>query len=180
MEVINSHTANLCLAIWEGTLNGLFLPMAGTTNTEGLTSKPLTEECEHMVALLSGQKKMLFCIQIDRQKKESYCKYMGNTSTVGSEVKVHKQSCRNGSVCKSQHGHFCQGSERQLLWMQGHMILDSWAVLQVWRQASKTPPTLWSAVSCFPKKKMQKAKPSILQDARVVSHSRQANAVVHA
>lgn len=126
--------------------------MAGTTNTEGLTSKPLTEECEHMVALLSGQKKMLFCIQIDRQKKESYCKYMGNTSTVGSEVKVHKQSCRNGSVCKSQHGHFCQGSERQLLWMQGHTILDSWAVLQVWRQASKTPPTLWSAVSCFPKK----------------------------
>lgn len=70
MEVINSHTANLCLAIWEGTLNGLFLPMAGTTNTEGLTSKPLTEECEHMVALLSGQKKMLFCIQIDRQKKK--------------------------------------------------------------------------------------------------------------
>lgn len=44
--------------------------MAGTTKTEGLTSKPLTEECEHMVALLSGQKKMLFCIQIDRQKKK--------------------------------------------------------------------------------------------------------------
>lgn len=38
-----------------------------------------------------------------------------------------------------------------------------------------------SLVCCFLlPKKMQKAKPSILQDARVVSHSRQANAVVHA
>lgn len=98
---------------------------------------------------------------------------MGNTLAVGSEVEVHKHSCRNGSVCKFQHWHFW-------LWEAAAMDARTWDPCLM-----SNPPGLEvgiqnssdSLVCCFLLPKKWETKHS--QDAHVVSHSGQANSYPH-